>query len=329
MDRHSTAPGSQPRTSRIAVAEHADASSPAASGTQKVIYAAILANAGIAVSKFIAAAVTGSASMVAEGVHSAVDTGNELLLLIGLRRSMHRPDTAHPFGYGKAQYVWAMIVALSIFTFGGGISIYHGILSLRDPHPIEDPFWSYLVLVVAAVFEAYSWLVSRRELNQRRREGENLWQTVRRSQDPAVFTVVIEDSAALVGIAIALAGIGLGQLLDNPYIDPAASILIGLVLICAAIILAREIGGLIIGESLDKETLDQVRQTILREPDVELVGRLLSMQLGSEQVLLVAEVSFRRGMRVEELDQAIARLQHAVSSRFPSIAKVFFDALDR
>jgi divalent metal cation (Fe/Co/Zn/Cd) transporter len=222
-----------------------------------------------------------------------------------------------------------MIVALSIFTFGGGISIYHGILSLRDPHPIEDPFWSYLVLVVAAVFEAYSWLVSRRELNQRRREGENLWQTVRRSQDPAVFTVVIEDSAALVGIAIALAGIGLGQLLDNPYIDPAASILIGLVLICAAIILAREIGGLIIGESLDKETLDQVRQTILREPDVELVGRLLSMQLGSEQVLLVAEVSFRRGMRVEELDQAIARLQHAVSSRFPSIAKVFFDALDR
>ncbi|WP_194723402.1 cation diffusion facilitator family transporter [Noviherbaspirillum malthae] len=329
MDRHSSSTAQRPRNSRITVAEQAATSSSAPSGTQKVIYAAILANAGIAISKFIAAAVTGSASMVAEGIHSAVDTGNELLLLIGLRRSMQRPDSAHPFGYGKAQYVWAMIVALSIFTLGGGVSIYHGILSLRDPHPIENPFWSYLVLIVAAAFEGYSWLVSRKELAQRRRDGENLWQTVRRSQDPAVFTVFIEDSAALVGIAIALAGIGLGQLLDNPYIDPSASILIGLVLICAAIILAREIGGLIIGESLDKETLDQVRQTVLREPDVELVGRLLSMQLGSEQVLLVAEVSFKRGMRVEELDQAISRLQHAVSSSFPVITKVFFDALER
>lgn len=292
-----------------------------------MIYAAILANAGIAASKFVAAAITGSASMVAEGIHSAVDTGNELLLLIGLRRSMRKPDAAHPFGYGKAQYFWAMIVALSVFTLGGGVSIYHGILSLREPHPVESPFWSYLVLIAAAVFESYSWLVSRRELNQRRRPGESLWQTVRRSQDPAVFTVFIEDSAALVGIAIALAGIGLGQLLDNPYIDPAASILIGLVLIGAAIILAREIGGLIVGESLDQETLADVRETIMQEPDIELVGQLLSMQLGSEQVLLVAEVRFRRGIQIEALDQAIARLQRSVSSRFPFITKMFFDAM--
>jgi cation diffusion facilitator family transporter len=297
-----------------------------ASGSRKVVYAAVAANLGIAVSKFIAAAITGSSAMLAEGIHSTVDTGNEFLLLLGMKHSRRPADEWHPFGYGKVLYFWALVVALSVFSFGGGISLFNGIADLRNPPALEDPTWNYVVLLVAAVFEAYSWSVSRRELNTRRRPGEGLWRTVRRSKNATAITVFIEDSAALSGIAVAFLGIGLGHAFHNPYVDPAASIVIGLILVAAACVLARETGGLLVGESIDRDQIVEVRKILSRDAAVERVGELLTMQLGPDSILLVAAVRFRRRLKIDEVEQAISRLESAIKAQDPSIHRIFFES---
>ena len=297
-----------------------------AGGSRKVIYAAILANLGIAAAKFVVAAITGSAAMLAEGIHSAVDTGNEFLLLIGERNSAKPADRSHPFGYGKALYFWALLVALSVFALGGGLSIYHGITALRHPEPLEDPMWNYIVLGVSACFEGYSWNVSRRELNKRRKPGASLWQTVHASKDASVFTVFIEDTAALAGLAIAAAGIALGQAFDSPYFDPAASILIGLLLVGAAFALARETGGLLVGEGIGVDATKRVCQILAGDPAIEHVGQVQSMQLGPDEVLLTAAVRFNRGMRIDEVEGAIERLEKAVAAAYPAIRHIYFES---
>jgi cation diffusion facilitator family transporter len=299
---------------------------PPASSSRKVIYAAIVANLGIAAAKFVVAAFTGSAAMLAEGIHSAVDTGNELLLLVGETISARKPDARHPFGYGKAVYFWALIVALSVFSLGGGLSIYHGIHSLRMPEPLTDPTWNYVVLGVAFLFEGYSWNVSRRALNGHRRPGASLWQTVRASKDASTFTVFIEDTAALIGIVVAAAGIFLGHLFDNPYIDPAASVVIGLLLVGAAFTLARETGALLLGESVGVEQTGKLKELFRADPAIETVGQVMTMQLGPQDVLLTAAVRFKRGMRIDEVDVAIARLERTVAEFNPAITRVYFEA---
>lgn len=295
-------------------------------GSRKVIYAAILANLGIAAAKFVVAALTGSAAMLAEGIHSAVDTGNEFLLLVGERNSEKPPDKRHPFGYGKALYFWALLVALSVFSLGGGLSIYHGISALRHPEPLEDPMWNYVVLGVSACFEGYSWNVSRKALNKRRKAGASLWQTVHASKDASVFTVFIEDTAALLGLAIAAAGILLGHMFDNPYFDPAASVLIGLLLVGAAFALARETGALLVGEGIGTDATRRVCEILRDDPAIEDVGKLLSMQLGPDEVLLTAAVRFNRGMRIDEVEAAIERLEQAVAAAYPAIRHIYFES---
>jgi cation diffusion facilitator family transporter len=295
-------------------------------GSRKVIYAAIVANLGIAAAKFVVAAITGSAAMMAEGIHSAVDTGNEFLLLIGERNSARAPDQRHPFGYGKELYFWALIVALSVFSLGGGFSIYHGIQALRHPGPLEDPMWNYAVLGVSALFEGYSWNVSRKELNKVRKPGASLWQAVHASKDASVFTVFIEDSAALIGLAIAALGIFLGHLFNNPYFDPAASVLIGLLLVGAAFTLARETGGLLVGEGIGPDATRRVRQILEDDPAILNVGELLSMQLGPDEALLTAAVQFNRGMRIDQVEAAIERLEGAVAAVYPQIRHIYFES---
>jgi cation diffusion facilitator family transporter len=296
------------------------------SGSVKVIYAAIVANLGIAVSKFIVAGITGSAAMLAEGIHSAVDTGNEMLLLIGERNSAKAPDAKHPFGYGKELYFWALIVALSVFSLGGGLSIYHGIEALRRPEQLQDATWNYVVLGVSALFEGYSWNVSRLALNKRRKPGASLWQTMRASKDASVFTVFIEDSAALIGLVIAALGIALGHFFDNPYFDPAASVLIGLLLVGAAFTLARETGALLVGESIGPDATRKVREVFERDPAILSVADLQSMQLGPDEVLLTVAVQFKRGMRIDEVEDAIERLEKTVTALYPSIRHIYFES---
>jgi cation diffusion facilitator family transporter len=297
-----------------------------ASDTKKVIYAAVAANLGIAVAKFIVAAITGSAAMMAEGIHSAVDTGNEVLLLIGEKNALKPADAKHPFGYGKVVYFWALIVALSVFSLGGGLSIYNGVHGLLNPAPVENPIWSYLVLGVAALFEGYSWNLSRLGLNKFRKDGDNLWQAVRASKDAAVFTVFVEDSAALIGVVVAALGIGLGQLFDNQLLDPAASVVIGLLLVGASFTLARETGALLVGESMGREETGELRDIICADPSIDKVARVLSMQMGPDEVLLTAAVQFRRGMQIDEVEHAIERLEKAVYAHNPAVRNLYFES---
>jgi cation diffusion facilitator family transporter len=293
---------------------------------RKVIYAAIAANIGIAIAKFIVAAITGSAAMTAEGIHSAVDTGNEVLLLVGEKISRHPPDSKHPFGYGKAVYFWALIVALSVFSLGGGLSIYRGVHGLLDPEPMVEPRWNYAVLAVAALFEGYSWNLSRHGLNRFRKGGHNLWQAVRASTDASVFTVFIEDSAALLGVLVAALGVGLSQLTGNPLFDPAASVAIGLLLMGAALTLARETGDLLVGESVGREETGELRAIICADPAIERVDRVLTMQLGPDEVLLTAAVRFKRGMKIDEMERAIERLEQAVRAHNPAVRNLYFES---
>jgi cation diffusion facilitator family transporter len=311
---------------RQSAQDKAPAKDEKTSDTKKVIYAAIVANLGIAVAKFIVAAITGSAAMMAEGIHSAVDTGNEVLLLIGEKKSARPPDQKHPFGYGKAVYFWALIVALSVFSLGGGLSIYHGVHGLLHPEPIEDPMWSYVVLGVAALFEGYSWNLSRLGLNKFRKDGDNLWQAVRASKDASVFTVFIEDSAALLGVVVAATGIALGQLFDNALFDPAASVVIGLLLVGAAFTLARETGALLVGESMGREETGELRAIICADPAIDKVARVLTMQMGPDEVLVTAAVQFRRGMTIDEVEHAIERLEQAVRAHNPAVHNLYFES---
>jgi cation diffusion facilitator family transporter len=311
---------------KVSLKDKTPAEGETTTSTKKVIYAAIVANLGIAVAKFVVAAITGSAALMAEGIHSAVDTGNELLLLVGERNSARPPDARHPFGYGKVVYFWALIVALSVFSLGGGLSIYHGVLGLLNPEPVNDPLWGYVVLGIAALFEGYSWNMSRVGLNKFRKDGDSLWQTVRASKDAAVFTVFIEDSAALLGLAVAALGIALGQLFDNPLFDPAASVVIGLLLVGAAFTLARETGGLLVGESIGREETGELHAIISADPAIDKVARVLSMQMGPDEVLLTAAVQFRRGMRIDEVENAIERLEKAVRAHNPDVHNLYFES---
>jgi cation diffusion facilitator family transporter len=297
-----------------------------ASSSHNVVYVAIACNLGIAIIKFVAAAATGSSAMLSEGFHSLVDTGNEFLLLLGFRRSNRAADQWHPFGYGKAMYFWAFVVALLVFALGGGVSIYHGIVSALNPQPLGDPTWNYIVLAVAGLFEFFSWRVSQKLLQQDAHPDESVWQTVARNADPTVFTVFVEDSAALAGIAIAALGVWLSHTFDNPYFDPIASILIGLVLLWAAVMLARKCGGLLVGESVDREQILQLQRIIEADGAVESVGQLLTMQLGQDNVLLTAAVRFKRNLSLDQVEESIARLELAIKGKYPAIRHLFLES---
>ena len=298
-----------------------------ASGSSlKVIYAAIAANLAIAISKFVAALVTGSSAMLAEAFHSTADTGNELLLLLGIKRSERPADADHPFGHGKELYFWSLLVAIFIFGLGGGVSFYEGFSRALRPRLIINPGWNYAVLGAAAIFEGYSWYVARRALNLQRKPGDTLWRVIRRSKDPTVFTVFLEDSAALIGIGIAFLGVFLGQLFNNPYLDPAASMLIGVLLAAVAILLALESGALLVGESANSDQIRRVREIIRSEPAVEAVGDLLTMQLGVDQVLLTIAIKFRRDLGVPQIESTIDRLERRIRQAEPSIKRIFIEA---
>jgi cation diffusion facilitator family transporter len=255
-----------------------------------------------------------------------VDTVNEFLLLLGVKRSGRLADEWHPFGYGKAMYFWAFMVSLLVFGLGGGVSIYHGIASLKTPPPLTNPLWNYIVLGAAAFFESISWRVSQNALNQQRRPGESLWRALLRSTDVTVFTVFVEDSAALAGIAIAASGIALSHIFNTPYFDPAASVLIGLVLIGAAIVLARKCSGLLVGESIDQDQIVKLREMMAADPAVDSMGQLRTMQLGADSVLLTAAIRFKRSLNRDEVEQAVERLESSIRLLDASIRHVYLES---
>ncbi|MEH2375551.1 cation diffusion facilitator family transporter [Nostoc sp.] len=230
----------------------------ASDSSNKAIFAAMGANLAIAITKFITASFTGSSAMMSEGIHSVVDTVDQLVLVLGIRRSQKPADASHPFGYGQELYFWTFIVALLVFAIGGGMSIYQGIIHLINPSPLEDPKWNYIVLAIAILLEGFSWIVALREFLPTKGK-QNFWQAIRNSKDPTVITILCEDTAAILGLIVAFIGIFLGHLFNNVYFDGIASMIIGIILAIVAVVLARESKGLLVGESADPQTIANIR----------------------------------------------------------------------
>jgi len=296
-----------------------------ARGRPLAVYAAIAANIAIAVTKFIVAGVTGSSAMLSEGIHSAVDTFNGVLLLVGLHLSKRPASAEHPFGHGKELYFWSLIVAVLIFGLGGGMSVYEGLMHVRSPVPLADPTWNYVVLAAAALFEGSSLFVALREFMKKKRDVP-FWKAIHISKDPANYTVLAEDSAAMAGLAIAAAGIYLSHALNVPELDGVASILIGLVLAGVAVLLVRESRGLLIGEGLRPETADVIRGLARGHADVREAGQVLSMYLGPDEVLVTLDISFVAGTLTSEASKTITALEAEVRARYPMIRRLFIAA---
>lgn len=289
------------------------------------IYGAMAANLAIAATKFAAAAFTGSSAMISEGIHSLVDTGNQLLLLLGLHRSKRPADASHPFGHGKELYFWSLIVAVLLFGVGGGMSVYDGIYFLLHPHPLESATWSYVSLAIAFVFEGISWLLAMRQLRPLIR-GRGVWKALRTSKDPSILILFFEDSAALAGLVLAFLGIFLGHLWKTPAADAVASILIGLLLATVASLLIHESKGLLLGESADPEVLKDIREIVAADPAVTRVHHPLTMHLSPEEVLLNLEIDFRTGLPPGQITESINRLEQEIRRRHPEVQRIFIEA---
>lgn len=293
--------------------------------SKTVIYAALAGNFAIAVIKFIAASITQSSAMLAEAVHSLADTGNELLLLLGIRLSLRPPDKEHPFGYDRERYFWPFIVAIILFGLGGGVSVYKGILHLQNPTPITHPGWDYLVLGIAAIFEGISWTFALRGFLTIR-GNRSTWKAIHTAKDPTILTVLFEDSAALLGLCVAFFGIFLSDLWDNPYFDGAASIIIGVILAAVASLLAYETRGLLIGESADPRIVASIRRLVEQDPAVERARQPLTMHLGPRNILVNLDVQFRSTLSADEIEAAIDRLESAIRRQHPLVKRIFLEA---
>lgn len=289
------------------------------------IFASIAANVAIAVLKFTAAAITGSSAMASEGVHSLVDSADGALLLIGRWRSRRPADESHPFGYGHELYFWSLLVAVLFFVLGGGISIYHGVLTLLSPQPLEDPTWNYLVLAGATLFDGTSFIIAYREF-RRSADGRGFWAHLRGSKDPSQFAVVLEDGADLIGIAFAFLGVYLGHALGMPRLDGLASIGIGLVLTGVATILMRQTKALLLGESASEDVRRRVHEIINADDEVLASDRLLTMQLGPHDILLTASVQLTGDLSEPEVAHAIMRLENRIREGVPDVKHVCIDA---
>jgi cation diffusion facilitator family transporter len=289
------------------------------------IYGAIGANVAIAATKFVVAGITGSSAMLSEGIHSAVDTFNGVLLLVGIRLSQRPATPEHPFGHGKELYFWSLIVAVLIFGLGGGVSFYEGIQHIRKPEPMRDPTWNYVVLALAFVFEGTSFLIALREFRAQAR-GVPFWRALGQSKDPTTYTVLAEDSAALIGLAVAALGIYLSHRFGMPELDGAASVVIGLLLAGVAVLLIGQARGLLIGEGIRPETARAIRSLAMEQPSVSDVGHVLSMYIGPDEVLAIVDVNFKEGTATGEAADAITAIEGQVRARFPMIRRLFIEA---
>ena len=290
--------------------------------SKTAIIAALVGNLLIAVTKGIAAALSGSSAMLSESVHSLVDTGNEVLLLYGLKRAAKPPDKIHPYGYGRELYFWSFVVALLIFAVGAGVSAYEGFVHIRHPEMIQDVWVNFVVLALAGIFEGVSWWFGWKAFSRVRR-SRPIWDTFVASKDPTTFMVLFEDSAALLGILIAAVATFFSWRLKLPWIDGAGSILIGLVLAIVAALLARESKELLIGERASPELSAAVRQTASEDPCVRKVVDITTSQMGPDQVIATIAVEIDEDLRVPDVERLIARIEESIRSRFPQLFRIF------
>ncbi|HET6612426.1 MAG TPA: cation diffusion facilitator family transporter [Kofleriaceae bacterium] len=289
------------------------------------VYGALSANLIIAVAKLGAAAISGSAALFAEGIHSLVDTGNQVLLLVGIKRSRKPPGPVHPFGRGKEIYFWTLIVAVLLFGVGGGISAYEGVHALTHPSGERgDLLWAYIVLGIAFVTESVSWAIALRLLLRER--GETFWKKLHHSKDPAKFVVFAEDTAAILGVVVAFLGVFIGHWLGSPVPDAVASIVIGAILAGVAIYLMSESRHLLIGEAADRDQVRTIVAVTEADPLVERAGQPLTMYFGPHELLINLEVKFVKGPSVREIAGAIERIESRLRENYPEVRRVFIEA---
>jgi cation diffusion facilitator family transporter len=296
-----------------------------AGSSKKVIYAALIGNALIAVTKFVAAAVTGSAAMLSEGIHSVVDTGNQVLLLLGLHRARRPPSDQFPFGHGKEIYFWSFVVAILLFAMGAGLSLYKGLQHVLHPEPLERIGVNYVVLSLAIVFEGFAWSVALREF-KRQKGAYGYVEAVRRGKDPTMFVVLFEDSAALAGLLVAMAGIALYQLTGNPVYDGIASMVIGLILGAAAIWLAYETKSLLIGESAGRRITGSIRDVLAADARVKGINEIATLHMGPEFIVVTLSVDFVDELDAAGVESATTSLSAQIRRVDPAIKRVFLEA---
>ncbi|NNJ64111.1 MAG: cation transporter [Xanthomonadales bacterium] len=295
-------------------------------GTSKIaIYGAIAANSAIAVSKFVAAYFTGSSAMLSEGIHSLVDTGNGILLLHGIRRGKRPPDARHPFGYGNEIFFWSFVVAILIFALGGGIAIYEGIQHLLHPRELRNFQWNYVVLIMAMIFEGAALRIALREFRPQRR-GRPLLKALIISKDSTTVAVIVEDTAALVGLIIAFLAVLMGHVTGWHYWDGIGSVLIGVLLVSVSYFFAVECKALLVGEGLLQEDLERIDQILKAEPDVIRHRRPRSLYFGPNEVLVNIEANFADHLSADDIELTVDRIESAIREAIPIANRIFIEA---
>lgn len=292
---------------------------------RKAVLTAVVSDLAIAAAKFTAFFFSRSSAMLSEGIHSLVDAGNGSLLVLGIHLSERPADETHPFGYGKELYFWTLLVALFIFLAGGGVSIFDGIQHVSHYEPIRHVVWNYVTLGTAAVFEGYSLFVGLKEFQRVEGVPASL-NTIHASKNPATFTVIIEDSAALAGLAIALTGTILDQALGWYLADGIASIVIGAMLTLVAVLLVVESKALLVGEGADLATLRTIRALTQAEAGVEIVGYPLTMYFGPRCILLAINIRFAEPLGRDEIQNCIDRIEKTIRGRFPLVHHIYVEA---
>ena len=296
-----------------------------AKSSKKAIYAALAGNGMIALTKFFASAYTGSSAMFSEAIHSVVDTGNQIPLLYGIKRSERPADKTHPFGYGMEVYFWSFVVAILLFGLGSGVSIYEGFSKIQNPHPVTNPFVNYIVIGFAIIFETIAFSVAYREL-RKTKGSQSLIKAIRTSKDPTIFTVLFEDFAALLGLMVAGFAIYLGEVLNLPILDGIASVIIGLILALTASLLAFECKGLLCGEAANDQIVAGIEDIVKGETDVLYINEILTMHLGPQDILLNISLDFKDAMSSGNVETTISELETSIKSKFPEIKRVFIEA---
>ncbi|WP_021596206.1 cation diffusion facilitator family transporter [Actinomadura welshii] len=301
------------------------------SETTKTVLVAGAANLILAITKLIAGLLAGSSAMLAESAHSVADTLNQGFLLASLRRSERPPDRHHPFGYGNERYVWSLLAAFGIFVAGAGFSIFEGILTMTGHGGTGTAVWlAYAVLALAAVLEGTSWV---RAYYQARKEtranGRDLVEHVRKSPDVTFKTALLEDTAAMIGLALAATGLVLRQITGSDFWDGLASVLIGLLLVVLAFSIGRESVRLLIGQAADPAAQREIRAEILGAPGVTGVDELLTMHFGPEQLLVAAKVHFSDDISADQAEDVAGEIDRRLRERVPVVRHVFLDPTQR
>jgi len=293
-------------------------------GSRRAIFAAFLANLGIAISKFVGFIITGSASLLAEAIHSVADTGNQALLFLGNARAKREATPEHPFGYGRERFFWAFVVAVVLFTLGGAFALYEGIEKLRHPHELESFGVAIAILLVAVVLESWSFHTARHEANQVR-HGVGWWKFIRKTKSPELPVVLLEDSGALIGLVFALIGVSLARITGNPRWDAAGSIAIGLLLIVISVVLAVEMKGLLIGESAAPATQVAIADAIRDAPEVQGIIHMKTEHVGPDELLVGVKVGFEPSLTIRDLADAINAVERRIRAAVPEARIIYIE----